>query len=101
MNSGVSLGSLLLGVAIGIPTGVVFAVTRRWFADLKATKAAVPKLRQSAWSSMWSLLKVGTGAVAVVVFVGWWAIRDASDGGATPLFPKPSASVSGSPAARR
>lgn len=93
MNSQVTLGAVLLGGVVGFIAGVGFAVTRRWFADLRDTKAKIPPLRKDAWSSVWSLAKVGAVVLTIVMVVGWWAYRDVTDDGPTPLVPSRSPSA--------
>lgn len=87
MNSGVSLASFLLGGVAGIIVGVVFAVTRQWFRDLRDTKKKIPVLRKGAWGSLWSFAQAGVAALLVLIGIGWWAYRDATDHRNTPLVP--------------
>lgn len=87
MNSGVSLGSLLVGGVAGFLLGVVFAVTRQWFRDLADTKAKVVRIRKGAWSSTWALIKTGTVVLLLLALFGWWVYRDVTDHRPTPLLP--------------
>lgn len=94
MNSQVSLGSLMIGTAIGFMAGFTAAVTRQWWRDWRDTVRKVPVLRRGFFSSLWDVSRVVVLVLVVLFLVGRWAYRDATDKGPTPLIPPSSASPS-------
>lgn len=63
-------GMFISGLAVGVPLGIAYAVTRRWYRDHKATKALVKVTRRATLKSIPRVLKFGAIAgVGIIVAV--------------------------------
>lgn len=72
MTSAVGTATFLIGVVVSFLCGVAYAVTRRAFDDYKKTKAALPGMRKTAWSGVWTTIKAAAlGLVIFAVLIGW------------------------------
>ena len=78
-DSGLSTASLILGALLGFPLGFATAVMKRANKDYKVTKASVPGLRRSFWTSFRQVVKWGTVCIAIVGLLVVWVVRDVRD----------------------
>jgi hypothetical protein len=74
MREQFTLLGVVVGIAVGFPVGMVYAVTRRAWRDLRRTKDRVSRLRSSAWSLTtgmvaWAALTIGVLFVAATACV--------------------------------
>jgi hypothetical protein len=70
-----TLAGVLIGLVVGFPAGVLFAVARRGWNDVGAAKRAVPTARKTAFKRTREALFLGlllfvAGAVAIGIYRG-------------------------------
>jgi hypothetical protein len=87
MLRGVTAMGLLLGLAIGFPAGMAYAVGRRAWRDLSGAKRLVGGARTAAWGATRLMVVWLVGLSVLVVAAVAWA---AGGGAGTPLCPPPS-----------
>ena len=93
--SGLSTGSVVAGVAIGIPAGMAIQVMRRAWKDYLAVKRGLPGLRKTAWGSIARVVKWGMVMAATAVVLIAWLVAESNG---KPLLPTSGVSHSSSPA---
>jgi hypothetical protein len=72
MQRGVTMAGVLLGLVIGLPAGVAFAVARRAWRDLTKTKALLPGMRRDAWGFTRAAAVWMVGVAVVVGALAAW-----------------------------
>jgi len=70
-----TLAGVLIGLVVGFPAGVLYAVARRGWTDVGAAKKAVPTARKTAFKRTREALFLGlllfiVGAVAIGIYRG-------------------------------
>jgi uncharacterized YccA/Bax inhibitor family protein len=90
MFRGVTTLGLILGMLIGFPAGMAYAVGRRAWRDVAGAKRLVGGARRTAWHASRVMVAWLVGVAVLVVAAVAWA---AGGGAGTPLCPRPSTSA--------
>lgn len=90
MLRGVTTMGLLVGMLIGFPSGMAYAVGRRAWRDLSGAKKLVGGARQAAWNASRLMVAWLVGLAVLVVAAVAWA---AGGGAGTALCPSPTATA--------
>lgn len=95
-HSGLSLFSALVGAMVAYAVGYGHAVLKRASKDYKSTKALVPGIRKTMWTSLGNLIKASALGAILFLLLAAWVVRDVRDGSApTSLVPTSSAPAAG------
>ena len=69
MSSNPLTVGVLIGIVVGFPAGVLYAVARRSWTDFTGAKKAIPAARKAAWNRIREALILGA-LLTIVAAVG-------------------------------